>query len=150
MMSAGPIAAPTRTLRVLMTLWNGGGNVPPQRALLRQLRRAGHDVHVMTYDSLAEGIVADGGVFHALATAPQWDSGAPCGPDDEGAFIAQHISGSAAFAADFLAKHDELGPDVCVINAMLITTLDAALARSLRCVAVNHIAWTPKGLRRAS
>ena len=99
----------------------------------------------MTHDSLAEGFTADGAVFHALATAPQWDSAAPCGPDDEGAFIAQHVSGSAAFAADFLAKHDELHPDVSVIDAMLITTLDAALARALRCVAVNHIAWSPDG-----
>lgn len=147
MISASPVSRTTsrRPLRVLMTLWNGGGNVPPQRALARQLRRAGHDVHVLTHDSLAEGVVADGGVFHALATAPQWDSGAPCGPEDEGTFIAQHVAGSAAFAADFLAKHDELRPDVCVIDAMLITTLDAALARSLRCVAVNHVAWTPEG-----
>ena len=140
-----PQAAPGRRLRVLMALWNGGGNVPPQRALLRQLRRAGHDVHVMTHDSLAEGFTADGAVFHALTTAPQWDSAAPCGPDDEGAFIAQHVSGSAAFAADFLARHDELQPDVSVIDAMLITTLDSALARGLRCVAVNHIAWSPDG-----
>jgi UDP:flavonoid glycosyltransferase YjiC (YdhE family) len=128
-----------------MTLWNGGGNVPPQRALLRQLRRAGHDVHVLTHNSLAEAIAADGGTFHALATAPQWDPAAPCGPDDEGAFIAQHVSGSAAFAADFLAGHDALRPDVCVIDAMLITTLDAAIGRSLRCVALNHLAWSPEG-----
>ncbi|PPE78398.1 hypothetical protein C3941_18910 [Kaistia algarum] len=128
-----------------MALWNGGGNVPPQRALARQLRRAGHDVHVLTHDSLAEGFAGDGCVFHGLATAPQWDSGAPCGPDDEIAFIAQHVSGSAAFAADFLAKHDEIRPDVCVIDAMLITTLDAAMERGLRWVALNHIAWSPEG-----
>lgn len=147
MTAAGSIVppAPGQPLRVLMTLWNGGGNVPPQRALARQLRRAGHKVHVLTHDSLASGVVADGGVFHALPTAPQWDSAAPCGPEDEGAFIAQHISGSAAFAADFLATHDAVRPDVSVIDAMLITTLDAALARSLRCVAVNHIAWSPDG-----
>ncbi len=143
--SAAPRATSKRSLRVMMTLWNGGGNVPPQRALARQLRRAGHEVHVLTHDSLAQGVAADGAVFHALATAPQWDSAAPCGPDDEGAFIAQHLSGSAAFAADFLAKHDELRPDVCVIDAMLITTLDVAIARSLRCVALNHIAWSPEG-----
>lgn len=129
----------------MMALWNGGGNVPPQRALARQLRRAGHDVHVLTHDSLAHAIAADDCVFHGLATAPQWDSAEPCGPDDEGAFIAQHVSGSAAFAADFLAEHDALHPDVCVIDAMLITTLDAAIERSLRCVALNHLAWSPEG-----
>ena len=145
--SASPVAPtpPQRPLRVLMALWNGGGNVPPQRALARQLRRAGHDVHVLAHDSLAEDFAGDGCHVHALATAPQWDSAAPCGPDDEVAFIAQHVSGSAAFAADFLAAHDALSPDVCVIDAMLITTLDAAIARSLRCVALNHIAWSPEG-----
>lgn len=135
-----------RPLRVLMALWNGGGNVPPQRALARELRRAGHDVHVLTHDSLAVAFAADDCVFHGLATAPQWDSAAPCGPNDEMDFIAQHISGSAAFAADFLSRHDALRPDVCVIDAMLVTTLDAAMQRSLRCVALNHIAWSPEGL----
>ncbi|MDR3472403.1 MAG: glycosyltransferase [Devosia sp.] len=141
-------AAPTvsaRSLRVLMALWNGGGNVPPQRALARQLRRAGHDVHVLTHNSLAEAVASDGAFFQTLPSAPQWDSGALCGPDDEIAFIAQHVSGSAAFAEDFLAAYDSLRPDVCVIDAMLITTLDAAIRRSLRCVAVDHLAWSPDG-----
>ena len=138
-------AAPTAPLRVLMTYWNGGGNVPPQRALARQLRRQGHDVHVLTHDSVAAGVIADGCTFHALPTAAQWDSAAPCGPDDEGAFIALHVSGATAFPADFLALHERLRPDVCVIDAMLITTLDMAIGRSLRCVALNHLAWSPEG-----
>lgn len=137
-------------MRVLMALWNGGGNVPPQRALARELRRRGHEVHVLTHDSLAKAIAADGGVFHRLETAPQWDPGALCGPDDEGAFIAQHVSGSAAFAADFLATHDSLEPDVCVLDAMLIATLDAAFERALRCVALNHLAWSPQGRAQES
>ena len=138
-------AASARPLRVLMALWNGGGNVPPQRALARQLRRAGHDVHLLTHNSLAETVASDGAFFQALPSAPQWDSGALCGPDDEMTFIAHHVSGSAAFANDFLAAHDALRPDVCVIDAMLITTLDAAIRRSLRCVAVDHLAWSPDG-----
>jgi UDP:flavonoid glycosyltransferase YjiC (YdhE family) len=128
-----------------MAFWDGGGNVPPQRALARELCRAGHDVHVLAHDTLATAAGADGATFHGLQTAPQWDSAAPCGADDERVFIAGHIAGSAEFAADFLALHDELSPDVCVIDAMLITTLDAAIRRSLRCVAVNHLAWSPEG-----
>jgi hypothetical protein len=34
-----------------MALWDGGGNVPPHRALARELRRAGHEVHVLTRTS---------------------------------------------------------------------------------------------------
>ena len=62
-------AAPAEPLRVLIAFWNGGGNVPPQRALARELRRAGHDVHALTHDALAEAVASDGGTFHALATA---------------------------------------------------------------------------------
>jgi len=40
---------------------DGGGNVPPQRALARELKRRGHDVHVITHDTQAESVVADGG-----------------------------------------------------------------------------------------
>src|SRR4051794_37537857 len=37
-------SAPANPLRVLMVYWDGGGNLPPQRALARELTRRGHDV----------------------------------------------------------------------------------------------------------
>src|SRR5882757_6454203 len=86
--------------------------------------RRGHHVHVLTHDSLAEAITADGCRFHALPSAPQWNPAEPRTMEEEGAFVVQNVVGSSAFAADFLAVHDEIRPDICLIDAMLISTLN--------------------------
>jgi len=41
-------SASANPLRVLMAYWDGGGNLPPQRSLARELKRRRHDVHVLT------------------------------------------------------------------------------------------------------
>ena len=128
-------------LRVLTTYWDGGGNVPPQRALARELTRRGHEVHVLTHNSLRDAVVSDGATFHPLATAPQWDGAQPHAPGAETEFIVHHLGGSAAFASDFLSVHDALRPDISVIDVMLFTTLRDAAKRGLPYVALNHLAW---------
>ena len=50
-----------KPMRVLMVHWDGGGNMPPQRALARELKRRGHDIHVLTHNTLAETVIKDGG-----------------------------------------------------------------------------------------
>ena len=135
----------SKRLRILMAHWDGSGNTPPQRALARELHRRGHDVHVLTHDSLAEDILADGGRFHAWPSAPQWNPAQPRTIEEEGAFVVQHVASSAAFAADFLALHDALRPDICLIDAMLISTLNLAIERGLRFAAINHTALITDG-----
>src|SRR5580692_83072 len=100
-----PIVKRSRRLRVLMAHWDGSGNAPPQRALARELNRRGHDVHVLTHDTLAEAVIADGGRFHPLPSTLQWNPAQPRTDEEEGAFVMQNVIGSAAFAADFLAAH---------------------------------------------
>src|SRR5580692_2786798 len=116
-------------LRVLMAHWDGSGNIPPQRALARELTRRGHDVHVLSHDTLAAAVIADGGRFHALPSAPQWNPALPRTDEEEGAFVVQNVIGSSAFAADFLAVRDVVRPDICLIDAMLISTLNLAIER---------------------
>jgi Glycosyltransferase family 28 C-terminal domain len=127
-----------RSLRILMTHWDGSGNTPPQRALARELHRRGHD-------TLAEAVIADGGKFHALPSAPQWNPAHPRTNEEEGAFVVQNVVGSSAFAADFLAVQYAVRPDICLIDAMLISTLNLAIERRLPFAAVNHIAWIREG-----
>ena len=134
-----------KPMRVLMVHWDGGGNMPPQRALARELKRRGHDVHVLTHNTLAEGVMADGGTFHALDIAPQFDPTQPHTYEEEGTLLRQRVCGSPGFAEDFLKVYDALHPDACLIDAMLITTLNAAIERGLYFVAVNHLAWNPSG-----
>jgi UDP:flavonoid glycosyltransferase YjiC (YdhE family) len=128
-----------------MAHWDGSGNTPPQRALARELNRRGHDVHVLSHDTLAEAVVADGGRFHTLPSAPQWNPAQPRTNEEEGAFVVQNVVGSSAFAADFLAVRDAVRPDICLIDAMLISTLNVAIERRLPFAAINHIAWIREG-----
>jgi len=132
-------------LRILMVHWDGSGNIPPQRALARELARRGHEVHVLTHDTLAADVAADGGRFHALTSAPQWDPAQPRTNEEEGAFVVQDVVGSAAFAADFLAVQEAVRPDVCLIDAMLIATVNLAIERRLPFAAINHLAWIREG-----
>lgn len=140
-----PIVKISRRLRVLMAHWDGSGNTPPQRALARELNRRGHEVHVLSHDTLAEAVIADGGRFHALPSAPQWNPAQPRTNEEEGAFVVQNVVGSSAFAADFLAVRNAVRPDICLIDAMLISTLNVAIERRLPFAAVNHIAWIREG-----
>jgi UDP:flavonoid glycosyltransferase YjiC (YdhE family) len=142
---SGQITKRAKRLRVLMVHRDGGGNGPPQRALARELNPRGHEVHVLTHDSLADAVTVDGGRFHALASAPQWNPAQPRTNDEEGAFVVQNIVGSSAFAADFLAVQDAVRPDICLIDAMLITTLNLAIERRLHFAAINHLAWIRQG-----
>jgi UDP:flavonoid glycosyltransferase YjiC (YdhE family) len=138
-------SAPDNPLRVLMVYWDGGGNLPPQRALARELKRRGHDVHVLTHDTQAQSVASDGATFHSLANARQWDPARPNTPDEEKAFIFQDLAASSVFAGDFLAAHTALRPDVCLIDAMLISTLNLAIERGIAFVAFNHLAWITEG-----
>jgi UDP:flavonoid glycosyltransferase YjiC (YdhE family) len=142
---SGQIVKCAKGLRVLMVHWDGSGNSPPQRALARELARRGHEVHVLTHDTLAAAVAADGGRFHALASAPQWDPAQPRTNEEEGAFVVQDVVGSAAFAADFLAVQDAVRPDFCLIDAMLIATVNLAIERRLPFAAINHMAWIREG-----
>src|SRR4051812_49346859 len=101
-------SAPADLLRVLMVHWDGGGNLPPQRALARELIRRGHDVHVLTHDTQAASVASDGATFHSLANARQWNPARPNTADEEQAFIFDDLAASSIFAADFLATHAAL------------------------------------------
>jgi hypothetical protein len=108
-----------------------GGTIPPQRALAREMNRRGHEVHVLTHDSLAGAMAADGGRLHALASAPQWDPAQSRTSEEEGAFVVGGVLTSSAFAEDFLAVHNAVRPDICLIDTLLFATVDLATRRGL-------------------
>jgi MGT family glycosyltransferase len=54
----------------LFVLWDGGGNVPLQLGLAKGLVERGHDVRVLTEDSLAADVTAAGCRFEPFVEAP--------------------------------------------------------------------------------
>ncbi len=66
-MSSKPTASPRRFLFVL---WDGGGNVPLQLGLAQGLVERGHDVRILTENSLASDVAAAGCRFEPFVAAP--------------------------------------------------------------------------------
>ncbi|MCW2971101.1 MAG: hypothetical protein JWO23_2228 [Solirubrobacterales bacterium] len=56
--------------RFLFVLWEGGGNVPLQLALVKGLADRGHDVRVLTEDCLSGDVAATGARFEPFVEAP--------------------------------------------------------------------------------
>lgn len=131
--------------RVLMALWDGGGNVESQRALARELKRLGCDVHAVAHDSIADRLKSDGATFHRLRSAHQFDFAARRTLDDEMTVLPRDILGSQSFAVDVMAIHDEITPDIFLIDCMLISTMQAAVDRRTSFCVVYHLAWLPNG-----
>src|SRR4051794_19752376 len=50
-------------MRILQTLYDGGGGVPPQLAVTRRLVERGHEVRVLAHDTLRGSLEAAGAAF---------------------------------------------------------------------------------------
>lgn len=64
------LSSPQTPLRILVTGWEGGGNVPPFIAALRGLAARGHDVRLIADDSMRAEAIAAGARFQPWTRAP--------------------------------------------------------------------------------
>ena len=64
--------------RILVALWDGGGSVPPELAVVRGLVARGHDVTAIGDAVLADDVAAAGAEHVTRATTPRgWSRTAP-------------------------------------------------------------------------
>ena len=127
-------------MRLLVTTWDGAGNLPPILALVDGLARRGHEVHVLGHDVQRQAIEAAGGVFVGFEKAPQWDQGQPgsMGADPIGAFLAFEVQARD----DVLAMVERLDPAVVLIDCMLPSALAATERAGLKTVALVHALYS--------
>jgi UDP:flavonoid glycosyltransferase YjiC (YdhE family) len=132
-------------LRVLMVHWDGAGNQPPQRALARELIRRGHEVHVLSHDSVGERARSDGAIFHRLPTAHQYKDSDQIG-DSQGEleFLSDVCWMASAYAHDFLAVASEVAPDLLLIDSTLASVFAAAADLGTPTVRVGHSIYAPE------
>lgn len=64
------LSSPQTRLRILVTGWEGGGNVPPFIAALRGLVARGHDIRLIADDSMRSEAIAAGARFQPWTRAP--------------------------------------------------------------------------------
>lgn len=135
--------------RYLMVLWSGGGNVPPQLSVARQLLRRGHEVSVLAPRSLGGAVEAAGAAFEPYRRAPEHDAAHP----ELDPIKDWQVSGLAAaarvrdrlmlgtassLAEDVLAVAADVLPDVLVTDYALLGGFLAAERAGLPVAGLVH------------
>lgn len=145
----------------LFTQWDGGGSLPPELTIIRQLIEADHDVSVIG-DPVTEPEVRAVGVtdFRPWVEAPHhttraveddytrdWEVRSPLA-------ILRHmmetlmVSPAPLFARETLAAVDDLRPDAIVSSFTLLGAMMAAESRGLPCATLvpNVVALPAEGM----
>jgi MGT family glycosyltransferase len=128
----------TRSRRFLLTLWDGGGNVPPELGVARRVVERGHLVHVLGDPTFADAAEAAGCSFSSWQRAPHrrtfdpsddllkdWEVNDPL--DALRRLRDELMSGPAsAFAADTATAIGAFHPDAVLADANLFGSVIAA------------------------
>lgn len=134
-------------MRVLVTLWDGGGTVPVEAGVVRRLVAAGHSVTALADPTMQGELTAAGALFRPWHRAPHRrsldehdliddvDCRTPLQVLDR--ILGRLMTGpAAAFAADVLAELDAGPADVVVSDGALMGALLAAEVRGVPSVAL--------------
>src|SRR5579864_1348753 len=106
--------------KILMVTFDGAGNFPPERALVRGLLARGHSVHVLAHDSFQSQVKDDGAEFLALQRVFQLDMGAPppLPPGEETAFMLNNVCIAKGFGVELLSAIDRLRPNLLLVDVL--------------------------------
>ena len=119
--------------RYLIVTWDGAGNLSPTLGIARTLVERGHDVRLLGHDTTADLCRDAGARFVALTQAEGWD--AMEDPDDfeaEVKLMVEDLCFSRVIADDVARELDREPADVVLVDCMLFTAIDVALARAFR------------------
>jgi UDP:flavonoid glycosyltransferase YjiC (YdhE family) len=133
----------------LMTLWAGGGNVPPQLLVAKRLARRGHRVRIVAPAALRAGIAAAGAAYVPYRRAPEHDCSRPESDlirdwEARGLAAAERgrdrlVYGTAeAIARDLLDAIAAERPDVLVTDYLLLGAYVAGERAAVPTVGLIH------------
>lgn len=143
----------TQPRRFLMTMWEGGGTLPPELGVARRLIARGHHVHVIGDPTIAERAEAIGCGFSPWRRAPHRTSLDP----SEDLFRDWEVSNpltmlrnardrfmagpAAEFAADTAEAIGAVQPDAVIADAMMLGTIVAAQGAGLPVATMMPNIW---------
>jgi MGT family glycosyltransferase len=139
--------------RFLLTMWEGGGTIPPQLGVARRLLERGHRVHVLGDPTIEQRAEALGCTFSAWRRAPHrtsldpaqdlfrdWEAPHPLAVLRN--FRDGFLAGPAAdFAADTLETVAAIDPDALLVDGMMLGAMVAGQAARLPVVALIPNIW---------
>ena len=129
--------------RYLIVTWDGAGNLVPTLGIIRTLVERGHDVRMLGHDTIAERCGDMGARFVPLSQDVGWD--AMEDPDDfeaEVKLLIEELCFSATIAQDVARELDREPADAVLVDSMLFTAVDVALASGTPTTALVHMAYS--------
>ena len=127
----------------LIVTWDGAGNLVPTLGITRTLVERGHDVRVLGHDTIAELCSDVGARFVPLSQGEGWD--AMENPDDfeaEMRLMIEELCFSSTHAKDVARELDREPADAVLVDHMLFTAIDAALASGTPTATLFHTPYT--------
>ena len=129
--------------RFLIVTWDGAGNLVPTLGIARTLVERGHDVRVIGHDTIIERCRDVGARFVGLTQGEGWD--AMEDPDDfeaEVRLLIEELCFSATIARDLAQELAREPADAVLVDCMLFTAIDVALASGTPTAALFHTPYT--------
>ena len=129
--------------RYLIVTWDGAGNLVPTLGIVRTLVERGHDVRMLGHDTIAERCGDLGARFVPLSQGIGWD--AMEDPDDfeaEVKLLIEELCFSATIAQDVARELNREPADAVLVDSMLFTAVDVALASGTPTATLVHMAYS--------
>ena len=129
--------------RYLIVTWDGAGNLVPTLGITRTLVERGHDVRMIGHDTIAERCGDVGARFVPLTQGQGWD--AMDDPDDfeaEMKLMIEELCFSTTIARDLAQELDREPADAVLVDSMLFTAIDVALASGTPTATLFHTPYT--------
>jgi UDP:flavonoid glycosyltransferase YjiC (YdhE family) len=129
--------------RFLIMTWDGAGNLAPTLGIARALLERGHDVRLVGHRTIAERCGDVGTRFVPLSQGELWD--AMYDPTDfeaEIRLLIDEMSFSSTVAGDLAQELDREPADAVLVDCMLFTSIDVALASGSPTATLFHTAYT--------
>ena len=129
--------------RYLIVTWDGAGNLVPTLGIARTLVERGHDVRVLGHDTIAELCSDVGAPFVPLSQTPGWD--AMDDPEDfetEVRLMIEELCFSTSIAQDLAQELDRHPADAVLVDCLLFTAIDVALASGTPTATLFHTAYS--------
>lgn len=119
---------------ILVTTWDGGGNVPPALLIAAELQRRGHGVRVLGHETQREAVTGVGLPFRAYPTAAPFSSIEENSPPRMMGLFSER-----AIGADTVSEARRVPTDVVLVDCMLIGALHACAEAGLAYVSLEHL-----------
>src|SRR4051794_7578367 len=129
--------------RFLIATWDGAGNLVPTLGIARTLVERGHDVRMLGHSTIAARCGDVGTRFVPLSQGEGWD--AMEDPDDfeaEMKLLIEDLCFSSTIARDLAQELEREPADTVLVDCMLFTAIDVALASGTPTATLVHTPYT--------